>query len=313
VNTKFTKNRRAFRAHRQSLLSESSLSRKPGLVVIATVFVLMVFLLEVPQSYAASNVNISIGPDRSAFNVGMSSAASPVSTIYSYNWAGYALSAASGTVTEAQGSWIQPATKCSSTDNGDQYAAFWVGVDGYTSTTVEQTGTLSYCPQGSVAPEYIAWYEFYPAQAIEEISTMTIHAGDKIQAMVKYSATKKTISVTLKDVTDGQSFTTSNPSGFTFLRSSAECITETPSTGSGLAILANFGSVSWGKDYTMIKNTCSATVSGSTKPIGNFGANSVDIIMCSSLPCTGTAIMAMPSSISKDGTSFKVAFENAGP
>ena len=97
---------------------------------------------------------------------------------------------------------------------------------------------------------------------------------------------------------------------FSFVRSSAECITETPSVAGSFALLANFGSVSWGKDYTAIKNTCTATVSGSTKPMGNFGANSVDIIMCSPPSCTS---MAVPSSISKDGTSFKVTFESAGP
>jgi hypothetical protein len=283
-------------------------------VVIATAFVLILFLFEVPQSYAASSMNISIGPDRSAFKAGVSSAlAAAVSTVYSENWAGYAVSAVSGTVTQAHGSWIQPATVCSSSAAGDQYAAFWVGVDGYTSTTVEQTGTLSYCPQGSTSPEYIAWYEFYPAQAIEEILTMTIHAGDKIQATVKYSATKKMISVTLRDATDGQSFTASNPAGFTFLRSSAECITETPEVGPSLALLANFGSVSWGKDYTGIKSTCSATVSGSTKPMGNFGANSVDIVMCNEAIASSCVAIATPTAISKDGTSFQVAFENAGP
>jgi len=302
----------AFRARIQEAALRISLNRKPGLAVIATMFVLMIFLLEVPQSYATSSVNLSIGPDRPAFNVGLSSAvAATVSTAYSENWAGYAVGATTGTVTEAQGSWIQPATTCSSAAAGGQYAAFWVGLDSYAIPTVEQTGTLSYCPQGSSAPEYIAWYEFYPAQPIQQILTITIHPGDKIQATVKYSATTKKISVTLRDATDGQSFTTSNPSDFTFLRSSAECITETPDTTSGLALLANFGSVSWGKDYTTIKSTCTATVSGSTKPIGNFGANSVDIIMCSTQSCT--AVMAMPSSISRDGTSFKVAFENAGP
>ena len=287
------------------------LNRKPGLVVAAA-FVLVVFLVsEVPQSYAVTGLNISVAPNRLAVSVGLSDTLAAVGATSSFNWAGYAVSKASGTVTAAQGSWIQPATTCNSAATGVQYAAFWVGIDGYSSTTVEQTGTLSICPPGSSTPQYIAWYEFYPAQPIEQILTVIIHAGDKIQAIVKYSATKKTITVTLKDVTDGQSYSTANPSGFTFLRSSAECITETPSTGTGLALLANFGSVSWGKDYTNVKNTCSATVSGSTKPIGNFGASSVDIAMCIYPSCT--TVMAMPSSISKDGTSFKVAFENAGP
>jgi hypothetical protein len=54
----------------------------------------------------------------------------------STNWSGYADTA--GTYTSASASWTQPAGTCS---KGDQYAAFWVGIDGYSSETVEQTGS----------------------------------------------------------------------------------------------------------------------------------------------------------------------------
>lgn len=51
-------------------------------------------------------------------------------------------------------SWTQPTATCS---RGDQYAAFWIGIDGYSSSTVEQTGTEADCV-GNTA-EYYAWYE----------------------------------------------------------------------------------------------------------------------------------------------------------
>ena len=54
----------------------------------------------------------------------------------STNWSGYA--ATTGTYTSVSASWTQPAGTCS---RGDQYAAFWVGLDGYTSSSVEQTGS----------------------------------------------------------------------------------------------------------------------------------------------------------------------------
>src|SRR5580658_1628945 len=54
----------------------------------------------------------------------------------STNWAGYADTA--GKYTSVSASWTQPTGTCRS---GDQYSAFWIGIDGYSSSTVEQTGT----------------------------------------------------------------------------------------------------------------------------------------------------------------------------
>ena len=73
----------------------------------------------------------------------------------STNWSGYA--GTTGTYTSVSASWTQPAGICS---RGDQYAAFWVGLDGYTSSTVEQTGSEVDCV-GRTA-QYYAWYEMYP-------------------------------------------------------------------------------------------------------------------------------------------------------
>ena len=61
-------------------------------------------------------------------------------TAESTNWSGYA--GTTGTYTSVTASWIQPAGHCT---GGDQYAAFWVGLDGYSSSTVEQTGSEVDC------------------------------------------------------------------------------------------------------------------------------------------------------------------------
>jgi len=63
----------------------------------------------------------------------------PVSTT-STNWSGYAAQTnlnnpQSGAVTGVGGSWIVP------TVMGNGYSAVWVGIDGYSSPTVEQLGT----------------------------------------------------------------------------------------------------------------------------------------------------------------------------
>jgi Peptidase A4 family len=64
-----------------------------------------------------------------------------------------------------------------------QYASFWVGIDGYSTGTVEQIGTDSDCSNGS--PSYYAWYEFYPKYPY--IIPIQIKVGDIISAEVSYS------------------------------------------------------------------------------------------------------------------------------
>lgn len=82
-------------------------------------------------------------------------------TVTSSNWAGYVATGASGTSTSASANWTEPAGRC--TGRGGKYAAFWVGIDGYTSPTVEQIGTEVDC--SGFYPRYYAWYEVYPAEA----------------------------------------------------------------------------------------------------------------------------------------------------
>src|ERR1700758_2409666 len=75
-------------------------------------------------------------------------------TVESENWSGYAVTGSA--FTSAHGSWTVPAVNCSQTPN--TYSSFWVGIDGYSSSTVEQTGTDSDC-SGSSA-RYDAWSGF---------------------------------------------------------------------------------------------------------------------------------------------------------
>src|SRR5215467_10329831 len=70
----------------------------------------------------------------------------------STNWSGYAVTGAN--VTDVQGSWIVPTVLC---PGGSQYSSFWVGIDGFNSGSVEQTGTDSDCQNG--VPTYYAWFE----------------------------------------------------------------------------------------------------------------------------------------------------------
>ncbi len=110
----------------------------------------------------------------------------------SYNWGGYAVcpsSCASGTagqVTDVKGTWIVPSItgqSGNSCPNGDKTwydASIWIGIDGFSDSTVEQTGTSVDCYYGHVF--YYAWYEFFPANSYN--APISVHPGDKISAEV---------------------------------------------------------------------------------------------------------------------------------
>jgi Peptidase A4 family len=154
----------------------------------------------------------------------------------STNWSGYA--ATSGTYTSVSASWTQPAGTCS---RGDQYAAFWVGLDGYSSQTVEQTGSEVDCI-GRTA-EYYAWYEIYPQASVNYSNT--VKAGDKFTATVTYEGSNE-FSLSIKDITQGWSQTkTETLAGAA--RSSAEVIAEAPccTFSGGILPLTDFGTVSF--------------------------------------------------------------------
>jgi hypothetical protein len=153
----------------------------------------------------------------------------------SSNWSGYA--GTTGTYTSVSASWTQPTGTCSS---GDQYAAFWVGLDGYSSSTVEQTGSEVDCV-GRTA-EYYAWYEAYPA-ASQNYSN-TVKPGDHFNASVTYEGSNK-FSLYIADTTRDWSHTTTvTVRGAA--RSSAEVIVEAPccTNSGGVLPLTDFGTVS---------------------------------------------------------------------
>jgi hypothetical protein len=158
-------------------------------------------------------------------------------TVESTNWSGYAATGGNGAFTSVSGTWTEPTAHCSS--RSDQYAAFWVGLDGYSSDSVEQTGTDSDCD--GTTPDYYGWYEMYPAYPV--YFSNPVSPGDSITASVTFSGTD-TYTLKLSDTTQGWTQKiTKNQSGLA--RSSAEVITEAPSSNSGVLPLADFGTVSY--------------------------------------------------------------------
>ena len=223
-------------------------------------------------------------------------------TSTSTNWSGYAVT---GTAfTNVQGSWVVPTVNCSvtpGTRSNPTYSSFWVGLDGYSSNTVEQTGTDSDC-DGST-PTYYAWYEFYPAASCE--INLAVTPGNIMSASVTYSGSEFTVTIT--NVTTGKSYTKSSTVR-NAKRSSAEWIAEAPccTRGGGILPLADFQTVSFGGDTSGVNNTNYATETSLSGPISAFGANvdQIDIVTSSDAPEDTS------SSLSSDGTSFTVTWKS---
>ena len=175
-------------------------------------------------------------------------------TATSTNWSGYA--ADSGTYSSVSASWVQPSVTCGSTAT---YSSFWVGLDGYSSNSVEQTGTDSDCSGGS--PSYYGWYEMYPHPSYYFGSTVS--AGDTMSASVTFSGTNS-YKLTLSDLTKGWSSSTTKKLS-NAARSSAEVIIEAPYSG-GILPLADFGTV----------NFSNSLVNGAA--IGNTNPVSIDMV-----------------------------------
>jgi hypothetical protein len=223
----------------------------------------------------------------------------------STNWAGYAVTAPTP-FTDVKGSWTQPAANCSSaaasTSNGkggngngggsgkahSTYSSFWVGIDGYSSNTVEQTGTDADCT--GTTPAYYGWYEFYPAVPVN--FTNTVLPGDAMSGEV--SVANGQVTITLTDATQHW-VQTATQALKNYALSSAEWIAEAPSSGHVLP-LADFGTATF--------TGASATGGGTTGSISAFTNDPITM-------ATKTGqVKASTSALSPDGSSFTVTWQS---
>jgi outer membrane protein assembly factor BamB len=225
----------------------------------------------------------------------------PDRTKGSPNWSGYAVTGSS--FTDAKGSWIVPSVNCSETPNAR--AAFWVGIDGENSSTVEQIGTESVCDSGTAS--YFAWYEFFPPNPLRRIKGFPVKPNDKIYVDVSYNGSEFTVTI---QNGKGTPFSCSEK-GNGQPRSSAEWIAEASclhvSNGRCLefAPLTDFGTAGFGYDYTGVSNTNTATdANHKHAPISAFGSAVTKITMDN----PNGVDEAAPSNLTSDGKSFTVAW-----
>jgi Peptidase A4 family len=211
-----------------------------------------------------------------------------LSQVESTNWAGYA-DTGSG-FSKVTASWTEPTGV--SSGRTTSLAAFWVGIDGYSSDSVEQDGTLIESYEGTVY--YYDWWEIYPENDVQTVATVS--PGDHITSTVTRSGSSYTLSVTDSTHTADSFSTTQTYSGAA--DSSAEWIAEAPSGSSGVYPLTDFGSwTSSGSDVT--EGSTSGTIS-------SFTDDEITQINGS----TG-AVEDQPGSLNSSGNQFTSTWESS--
>ncbi|HEY2578666.1 MAG TPA: G1 family glutamic endopeptidase [Streptosporangiaceae bacterium] len=114
---------------------------------------------------------------------------------FSTNWSGYAVTGS--TFTTATASWTQNAITCTSGD-GQTDMSPWVGIDGFNTNTVEQTGSSGDC--NGTSKSYYAWYEMFPRGV--NVINKPVQPGDKFTATVTHTSGTN-YQLMLQDITQG--------------------------------------------------------------------------------------------------------------
>ena len=207
----------------------------------------------------------------------------------STNWSGYAVHDL-GSSTDVVGTWTIPQLSCTSQN---AYSSSWVGLDGYSSSSVEQIGTEHDCLSGS--DSYYAWFEMYPKPGYK--TPLAVKPGDVVTGQVTYLG-RGNFQLTLVNNTTHKSFSTKQKMNKAQL-SSAEWITEAPWSG-GVLPLANFVT----EDFS----AGSATVNNSNGVIGSYPQANVDRI--DMIQSDGVTLKDQTSSLNTAGDSFSISWMN---
>jgi Peptidase A4 family len=211
-----------------------------------------------------------------------------------FNWSGYA---DTGTgFSSVTGTWTVPkVTGCSATGPAT-IEVFWVGLDGFSNSTVEQDGTGAACGSG-VPLTYFTWWEMEPTNTIQAVGT-TVKAGDKISASVVRKGTKYTLKVT-DSTTSGNNVrltqSCSAPGGCA--NASAEWIAER------VAFVSSTGKVKFSPlpDFgTWTLRGATAQAGSKSGTIKSFPDDEVTMFNKQ-----GGHVMARPGALNSKGNSFK--------
>jgi hypothetical protein len=211
--------------------------------------------------------------------------------IVSSIWSGYVVTPNSRNpedqVVGVNASWTVPRLRVFSTDT---YSAAWIGIGGLSDKTLIQVGTEQDAVNGQ--EYYSAWYELVPDEAIR-ITDMSVSAGDVITASITLvNSDTSEWAINIYDITNGQGFYQTFV--YNSSRLSAEWVVERPTVNDEVALLANFGNITFKDSYVKIDNTAGK--------IGNFSYSKIE--MANSV----SKLLTSVSSINPDASGFTVLY-----
>ncbi len=209
------------------------------------------------------------------------------------NWSGYnqGLLEKDEAFSSISAEWVVP-TATQHTAGQAENSATWIGIGGgclntsctATDSTLVQAGTEQDVAANGTA-SYSAWWELVPVPSVT--ASITVNPGDLISCSIS-ALVPGVWSISLSDLTDGQSFTETLPYASSEL--TAEWIEETPvvvgTSGTGLAALPNLSTVTF----------TNATVNGANADLAP--AEEMQLVDSNGNP------IATPSPPGSDGNSF---------
>ncbi len=265
-----------------------------SLVTLVLLLALILLVVEATSSvtvYSKPNIRTSA----------QSELASPI-------WSGYiaasSISNPQPVVDFVNGSWIVQSVAPSKIST---YSCQWVGIGGTLSgdQTLIQVGTESDSSNGAI--NYYAWYELVNANSVEsplDRNLYPIYANDVISAYVISTGTLNQWMIGLTDSRDKTMvWHWDKTVTYSSSQNSADWIEERPKLGGQLTTLADFGTASFGQAYTAQSGTSYARVGGTFAPIGSLTYASVTMHTTQD---PSSPVLASPSALSGDGTSFTV-------
>ncbi|HZR54512.1 MAG TPA: G1 family glutamic endopeptidase [Streptosporangiaceae bacterium] len=231
--------------------------------------------------------DLKIGQHQTDLRTGTISRVKALTQEQSTNWAGYADTGSN--VSALSGHWTEPSATCGSATSLD---VFWVGIDGFSSNTVEQDGTGVECVGGT--PIFFSWWEMFPTNSIQVVSE-SLRPGDSITASVVRSGTSYTLTVT--DSTRGGVGFSTRQTCTTCANNSAEWIAEAPSGSGGVEPLTNFGT--WNESNSTV------TIGGTSGVISSFPDDEITMVNSSG------QVKAQPSALNGSGNGFSVTWKRS--
>ena len=239
----------------------------------------------------------------------------------SFNWGGYLIASNFSNpqpeVTEVIGSWI---VQNSSNTKNTTFSAQWGGIGGWFP---QDTGLLPNLIQAGTEsnskptnhgfieslPPYYAWFEILPGAQVPILNTSTLHLakvepGDKIIVRINLVTNIPQVwEITIIDLTEN--WYTSGAIPYLSSKLSGEFIDERPATCTGsitcLLNLTNFNTSYFGQAFAP-SGANYATINGTSEPIGRIPTEIL------TLTTPYDQILAVPSNLTSDGTSFTVKY-----